>query len=109
MTKKQQIKNTQLKRRIIIISTSIVVFIAIAYGVLYVYSVRLVDYYATQMRCTGDHQVVVGLRGFLNRRSYYFPVGDSHNQGPYVDGKYFCSNKEAEDAGYQVYTDLRVN
>ncbi len=26
-----------------------------------------------------------------------------------MHSKYFCSNKEAKDAGYQTYTDLYVN
>ncbi len=83
-------------------------FIVVAYGLLYAYSVRLVDYYATQARCGGGHQVIVGRKGLLGLRDYYFPTGDPNNNGPSMHSRYFCSNKEAEDAGYQVYTDLRI-
>lgn len=108
MTKKQQMKNNRMKKRTIIISISVVVFIAVAYGAIYAYSVRLVDYYGTKVRCGNDHQVIVGRPGTLGSPDYYFPSGDSNNNGPYMHSKYFCSNKEAEDAGYQVYTDLRI-
>ena len=108
MAKKKPTKDNSLKKRIITISISVVVFIAVAYGTLYVYSVRLIDYYGTKVRCGNGHQVIVGMKGMFGLRDFYFPVGDDHNAGPSVGGKYFCSNKEAEDAGYQVYTDLRI-
>lgn len=108
MTKKQQVKNDRLKKRIIIATVGIIAAIAILLGGVYACAVNLPHYLETRMRCNAS-SIVTGFETPLRHEKRYYPEGDEHNTGaPGIWDRYFCSNKEAEDAGYQVYTDLRV-
>lgn len=108
MAKKKSTKDNVLKKRIVVIIISIVVTVVVLIGAIYMYAVNLPEYLGVWTRCKSS-SIVMGFSTPLRHEKRYYPKGDQGNEGgPGVGLTYFCSNKEAEDAGYQVYTDLRV-
>lgn len=108
MAKKKSVENKALKVWLIVISVA-VTGAAIALVVIYLFAINFSEYIDARMRC-GASSIVKGYETPLRHEKLYYPQGDGYNTGhPGLWERYFCSNKEAEDAGYQVYTDLRVN
>lgn len=108
MAKKKTAKNNIIKKRIIITCIVIVAVVALLFGWLYARMVNLPQYLETRTRCSAS-SIVTGYETPLRYEKRYYPQGDDHNSGvPGAWEVYFCSNREAEDAGYQVYTDLRI-
>lgn len=64
----------------------------------------MAEYKAAQQRCGSDEVVVGSTFVDGNGTSYeYYPLNGSHNTGPVIGGHYFCTNEEAESAGYTKY------
>lgn len=58
------------------------------------------EFSAAQARCQSS-QVVVGWKDLYGGKMYY-PLGNSMNT-PTTDASYFCSNEDAEKAGYRQF------
>lgn len=83
---------------IAIIAVAIVAYLLIRQGI--DNSVNMSEYRATQKRC-GTEKVVVGFsESFQSTKLVYHSIDDRNNSGPVVGGVYFCTDAEAEAAGY---------
>lgn len=107
MAKKSQTHKKLAKRQkvLLIIGSIVVVLVVgviIGLNILNRLAHNIPEYDAAVSRCGADN-VIVGLVSFNKVDKFYFPHGDEANGNPYAGGHYFCSNQEAEDAGYEKY------
>ena len=57
------------------------------------------DYYAAQKRCNSKN-LAIGFNSIGGQGKYYYSTSDTQSQHTVVGGVYFCTDTDAEAAGY---------